>query len=169
MQAAGQMRSRAQGVQHHSNKLHRLAAPRLLQPLHRLPSGLIARSTGKLCDLRRHSTTAACAGSPPATKPPLASVEQQHVSLAHVHANGPAASAPGCCSGAAGDAAKDFINDVSKQADAIKDSVSKQADAVKASAAAAVADLKSQVCVGVCVSMARGRWRQPVCVCWYCS
>jgi hypothetical protein len=47
--------------------------------------------------------------------------------------------------GAAGDAAKDFLNDVSKQADSLKDSVSKQADAVKQSAAAAVEDLQSQV------------------------
>jgi hypothetical protein len=47
--------------------------------------------------------------------------------------------------GAAGDAAKDFLNDVSKQADAVKDSVSKQAETVKQSAAAAVEDLKSQV------------------------
>lgn len=47
--------------------------------------------------------------------------------------------------GAAGDAARDFLNDVSKQADAVKDSVSKQADTVKQSATAAVEDLKSQV------------------------
>lgn len=46
--------------------------------------------------------------------------------------------------GAAGDAARDFLNDVSKQADAVKDTVSKQADTVKQSAAAAVEDVKSQ-------------------------
>lgn len=47
--------------------------------------------------------------------------------------------------GSAGDAAKDFLDNVSKQADAAKESASKQAEAVKQSAAAAVEDLKSQV------------------------
>lgn len=50
--------------------------------------------------------------------------------------------------GSAGDAAKDFLDNVSKQADAAKESVSKQAEAVKQSAAAAVEDLKSQVRFG---------------------
>jgi hypothetical protein len=61
--------------------------------------------------------------------------------------------------GAAGDAAKDFLNDVSKQADALKDSVNKQADAVKQSAAAAVEDLKSQVGRVYCQLAAKVRQR----------
>lgn len=43
--------------------------------------------------------------------------------------------------GAAGDAAKDFLDNVNKQADA----VAKQAEVVKQAAAAAVEDVKGQV------------------------
>lgn len=47
--------------------------------------------------------------------------------------------------GSAGEAAQNFLSDVSKQADAIKDNVSKQADAAQQTATAAVEDLKGQV------------------------
>lgn len=110
--------------------------PVRIQPLRLARPSLLVRSTGKLRDQRSKPATAGGTRS---------NTQQQH----YCHPLTLRSDVPGVpcplTTGAAGDAAKDFLNNVSQQADAVKDSVNKQADAVKQSAAAAVEDLKSQV------------------------